>query len=196
MARQGRFRKVLIVMSLLAWPAAASELYRYTNDQGVLVLDRHGVPAQFIGKGYEVLNSQGRVIRVVPPALSAEQYQRLQDEKAQAEADTKLLRLYAGVADVDRARQRKLAELDGLIRIAQGNQQAARNQQNALQAQAAGQERAGRPVPETLLTQIAELEREHQRLHKDIERYQRAQRDAEKTFADDRARIAALLGEG
>jgi len=187
---------MLALLSLLAWPVAASELYRYVNDQGVMVLDRHGVPAQFIGKGYEVLNSQGRVIRVVPPALTAEQYQQLQAEKARAEADAKLLRLYAGVADVDRARQRKLAELDGLIRIAQGNQQAARNQQNVLQVQAAGQERAGRSVPESLLVQIAELEREHQRLHKDIERYQRAQRDAEQTFAADRARIAALLGEG
>lgn len=196
MIRQGRLCAVLALLSMLAGPVAASELYRYVNDQGVMVLDRHGVPARFIGKGYEVLNSQGRVIRVVPPALTAEQHQRLQAEKAQAEADAKLLRLYAGVADVDRARQRKLAELDGLIRIAQGNQQAARNQQNALQAQAAGQERAGRSVPETLLVQIADLEREHQRLHKDIERYRRAQGDAEQTFAADRARITALLGEG
>lgn len=56
-----------------AAPGGAVELYRYVNDKGVVVLDRQGVPPQYIGKGYQVLNDQGRVIRTVPPAPTAEE---------------------------------------------------------------------------------------------------------------------------
>lgn len=36
-----------------AAPGGAVELYRYVNDKGVVVLDRQGVPPQYIGKGYQ-----------------------------------------------------------------------------------------------------------------------------------------------
>ena len=60
----------------------AAELYRYVDERGVVVLDRHGVPPQHISRGYQVLNEQGRVVREVPPAPSAEEFARLQAKKA------------------------------------------------------------------------------------------------------------------
>ena len=41
--------------------ASAAELYRYVDERGVVVLDRHGVPPQHISRGYQVLNEQGRI---------------------------------------------------------------------------------------------------------------------------------------
>jgi hypothetical protein len=32
-------------------------LYRYVDSRGVTVLDRQGVPPEYVGKGYEVLQS-------------------------------------------------------------------------------------------------------------------------------------------
>ncbi|MCP1619290.1 chromosome segregation ATPase [Pseudomonas otitidis] len=173
--------------------AAQAELYRYTNEKGVTVLDRLGVPPQFIDKGYEVLNDQGRVVKTVPPAPTLEERQRMQADKARAGSDAQLLRLYTSVEDVDRALQRKLSELDGLITVAKGNQQSLRTQQANLQAQAADNERAGRQVPEALVAQIDNVRSEYKRLDDDIARYQDERKKAQATFAADRARLAELL---
>lgn len=192
MLKPGAIRLALI-LGAMAPLAAQAELYRYTNEKGVTVLDRLGVPPQFIDKGYEVLNDQGRVVKTVPPAPTLEERQRMQADKARAGSDAQLLRLYTSVEDVDRALQRKLSELDGLITVAKGNQQSLRTQQANLQAQAADNERAGRQVPEALVAQIDNVRSEYKRLDDDIARYQGERKKAQATFAADRARLAELL---
>ena len=187
--------RVLLALLLLQPLAAVSgeQLYRYRNAQGVQVLDRLGVPAEFIGNGYEVLNEQGRVIDVVPPAPSAEERQRLVEEKAKAGSDAQLMRLYSTVEDVDRALSRKLVEVDGLITVAKSNQRSLRTQQRNLQSQAAELERSGRPVPEHLIVQMNNLKSEQLQLDKDIERYQATRAQSEASYNADRVRLAELL---
>jgi len=188
-------RSLLMLGLLLPVLATAAELYRYVDDRGVVVLDRHGVPPQHIGRGYQVLNEQGRVIREVPPAPTAEEFQRLQADRARASADAQLLRLYASVEDVERAEARRLAELDSIIGLTQGNLQALRSQQRNLQKQAADHERAGRGVPENLLAQITNMEQEQASLQRDLKRYETVRAEAQISFAGDRQRIAELLGK-
>ena len=187
-----RYSLALVLLSPAL--AGAAELYRYVDDKGVTVLDRQGVPPEYIGKGYEVLNEHGRVVRVVPPAPSREEMQRLLDEKARARSDAQLLRLYTSVEDVDRALERKMAELDGLIGVARGNQQSLRAQQSSLQSQAAESERAGREVPAHLVEQIDNLRDQQKSLDKDIARYEKDRDIAKAGYAADRARLAELLG--
>lgn len=169
-------------------------LYRYVDSRGVTVLDRQGVPPEYVGKGYEVLNQRGRVVQTIPPAPSADELRDAQAAKLQSDADAHLLRLYTSVEDVDRAKNRRLAELDGLIVVAQGNIQNLVTQQGSLQTQAADQERAGHPVPKTLLDQMDDLRDQQQNLKVDILRYQTARAQAETEFAQDRARVQKLLG--
>ena len=185
----------LLLLGLLASTAAQAELYRYVDDKGVVVLDRHGVPPQFIGRGYEVLNDQGRVTQVVPPAPTARERKLLLDAKARAETDAQLLRLYASVADVERAKARRLSELDSIIGITRGNLQSLRTQQANLQSQAANHERAGRKVPEQLLVQIDSLAKEQASLKRDVERYKQTRRQAEVSYGRERERVAELLGQ-
>jgi hypothetical protein len=173
-------------------------LYRYVDSRGVTVLDRQGVPAEYAGKGYEVLNQRGRVIQAVPPAPTADEAREAQAAaqaaKVQSDADAQLLHLYSSVTDVDRARTRKLAELDALISVAQGNIQGLTTQQGALQSQAADQERAGRQVPQSLIDQMNDVRDQQQNLKVDILRYQTARQQADAEFAQDRARLQHLLG--
>jgi hypothetical protein len=170
--------------------------YRYIDSRGVTVMDRQ-VPAEYSGKGYEVLNQRGRVIQVVPPAPTADEMREAQAAaqaaKVQADADAQLLHLYSSVADVDRARTRKLAELDTLISVAQGNIQNLATQQGVLQGQAADQERAGRPVPQSLIDQMSDVRDQQQNLKGDILRYQTTRKQADADFAQDRARLQQLL---
>jgi len=175
--------------------AVPTELYRYTDKNGRVVLDRLGVPPEYVSQGYEVLNDKGRVIRVVPPAPSLEERQRQAEEKAKASSDAQLLRIYSEPADVDRALERKLAELDGLISVAQSNLHSLRTQQANLQAKAADFERSGGQVPEHLLVQIDNLKIEQAGVEKDIKRYQASRKEADSSFAADRARLVELRGE-
>jgi len=168
-------------------------LYRYVDSRGVTVLDRQGVPPEYAAKGYEVLNSRGRVVRVVPPPPTAEELEQAQAAKTKATADAQLLRQYSSVDDVDRAKARKLAELDALVDVAKGNILNLNAQQSSLQKQAADQERAGRPVPQTLIDQLADLRAQQQSLRNDIQRNQAARAEAEADFATDRVNVQKLL---
>lgn len=170
-------------------------LYRYVDSRGVTVLDTQGVPPEYAGKGYEVLNQRGRVVQVVPPAPTADEIRQAQAAKLQAEADAQLTHLYSSVADIDRARTRRLAELDALIAVAQGNAQGLAAQQSALQSQAADQERAGRQVPKTLLDQMDDMRDQQLNLKGDIQRYQTARQQADAAYGADRARLQKLIGQ-
>jgi hypothetical protein len=183
------------VVSAASGVGAGVESYRYKDNQGRVVLSRQGVPPEFISNGYEVLGVDGRVLRTIPPAPSLEERQRLAEEKAKAKSDVQLLRIYSEPADVDRARDRKLAELDGVIRVARSNLHSLRTQQANLQSKAAEFERAGRQVPEHLLVQIDNLKAEQVSAEKDIQRYQQGRSEAEAAFAADRARLVELRGE-
>ena len=184
---------LLLLLGAVPSLAGAAELYRYVNDKGVTVLDRLGVPPQFIGNGYEVLNEQGRVVKVVPPAPSEAERQRLAEEKAMASSDAQLQRLYSTVDDVERARVRKLEEIDGQTSVAKANQQSLRTQQAAFQAQAADIERAGRQVPEHLLVQIDNLRAEQANLDKEIRRYADLRKQVDASFQADKQRLKYLL---
>ena len=168
-------------------------LYRYVDNKGVTVLDRQGVPPEYVGKGYQVLNQQGRVVQTVAPALTPEQLQRIRLEKARADANAQLLQRYSSVDEVDKAQARKLAELDAMIAGVQNNLQALLAQQAGLQGQAAEQERAGKDVSPQLLAQLGVLRDEQARMKADIARYQAARVQAQQDFAADRARVEQLL---
>jgi len=170
-------------------------LYRYVDSRGVTVLDRQGVPPEYVANGYEILNARGRVVQTVPPAPTAEQVQQAQAQKAQASADAQLMSLYSSVEDVDRTRARKLSELDTLISLTKGNLNAVLAQQAVIQGQAADQERAGKPVPKSLIDKLDDLRNQQQGLDMDIKRYQTSRTQAEAAFAQDRMRIQRLMAQ-
>lgn len=193
MLKSGAMRWILLMTFCLPPLAGATELYRYLDDRGEIVINRLGVPPEYVGKGYDVLNEKGRVVRVVPPAPSEEERVRQADEKAKANSDAQLLRLYSSVEDVDRARDRKLVELDGVISMARSNLQSLRTQQANLQSQAADTERAGGEVPQHLLVQIDNLRAEQAGAEKDIQRFLKDKESAAASFAADRTRLLELF---
>ncbi len=184
----------LFALGLLASSVSyAVEYYRYTDERGITVINRQGVPASLIGNGYEVLSEQGRVLRVVPRAPTPEEFKKMQDAEARAKSDRQLLMLYTRVEDIDRARDRKVADIDGQVSIARGNLLSTNSLKADLQRQAASQERAGRQVPAALLKQIEEVTVDQQRLQRQIARYMQSKKDIENVFANDKLRLTELL---
>ncbi|HKM38566.1 MAG TPA: DUF4124 domain-containing protein [Thiopseudomonas sp.] len=186
----------LLTLGLLSSSAVyAVEYYRYTDERGITVINRQGVPPHLIGKGYEVLSEQGRVTRVVPRAPTPEEYKEKQMKKAQAKADMQLLRLYPRIEDIDHARQRKMAEIDGQINIVRNNLLVVDSLKANLQGQAALQERSGQVVDEPLLQRIVESTMDQQRLQRQISSYLQSKRDLENDFERDRVRLTELLNQ-
>jgi hypothetical protein len=185
----------LLALSLtLSSVAYAVEYYRYTDERGITVINRQGVPSHLIGDGYEVLSEQGRVVRVVPRAPTPEEYRKMQAEKEQAKSDRQLLLLYTRVEDIDRALERKVTDIEGQISIARGNLLSTNSLKADLQGQAASQERAGRVVSEDLLQRIKAATIDQRRLQKQISRYLQSKHDVESAFERDKKRLIELLG--
>lgn len=187
-------KQVLLLLALLGASTAQAELYRYVSQNGVVVLDSQGVPPEYVERGYEVLDEDGRVLRVVAPAPTAEELRQRAEEQRQAEADAQLLRRYASVADLEQTRQQRLGDLDGLASAAQANLQGVQGQIRALERQAAERQRAGQAVSPALLEQLEGMAGEQRRIEGDLQRLQ-AQREAlEAEFASDRTRLVRLVG--
>ena len=184
----------IALLFLLGYTAAqAAEFYRYVDTNGVTVISRLGVPSDVIGNGYEVINAHGRVVRVVPRALTAEEHRQLQEEKQQAEIDRQLLRLYSKVSDVERAEERKQAEIDSFIGLIRRNMEDVQEDKAVLLNQAGNHERAGRKVPDELLEKISQLERRERGYLEEIKRYQQLRVDVVQEFALDKQRVEFLL---
>ena len=187
-------RRAAASLLLIALPLAgqAAELHRYLDRNGTLVIDRQGVPPEYAGKGYDVLNEQGRVIRKVAPALPAAELDRQAQARQQALVDGQLRKLYSNVEDVDRAKARKLAELDGLMQIKKATLDSVRQQQSQLMEQAAVYQRNGQALPADLQARLDAMAADQIRLRADLQRYAELRITTSAAFDADRARMQRL----
>lgn len=188
-----------LLAALVALPTLAADgppvlLYRYVDSHGVTVLDRQGVPPDVVAKGYQVLNVQGRVVQTVPPAPTADEIRQQQAASAQAAADAELVRQYPNLQELDRARAHRLADVDGMVALANGNLQTLQDQQNSVQTQAADLQRNGHAVPQELIEQIKGIEGQRADVKARIVNYQAIRQQTDQQFAQDRARLVKLLG--
>ncbi len=157
--------------------AEAAYLYRFVNDDGVVVLS-NSIPPELVSRGYDVVRGDGTLVRVVPreltPSELVERDRQLAAEKAATEAgmvrasrDEDLMKLYASPLDVEEARDRKILSIETVVATTKANLERLKLQKRRLEEQAASLEREGAtPSPELfsnlsiLETQIAEKERE------------------------------------
>lgn len=155
----------LLSLSMLV---EARQLYRYRNADGVVVLG-YKVPVEYVGDGYEVLNDEGIVVKVVPRELTEEerdakdaQEKLLQAAKAEEqrlrEWDETLMLRYSTVADIEAARDRALGDLKIRLSILKGNRRSLKQRVENYQAQAADMERRGRKVDVERLRAIENLQ--------------------------------------
>jgi hypothetical protein len=161
----------LVTVALLLAPLSlAAGLYRYTNDEGVTVVD-YQVPVAYVGKGYEVLNKDGMVVEVVPRELTDEEkkvrnaqqeleYEARAEERRLREWDESLLLRYSTLEDIEAAQDRALRDLRIRLSILKGNKRSLKQQVESYQAQAADLERSGREVDVARIVAIEDIQAE------------------------------------
>lgn len=196
--------KILLILSALVMVSAAhaEKLYRYRNAEGNVVVD-YRVPAEYVGSGYEVLNDEGVLLKVVPRELTeeeklAEDAQRKLENEAQAELerlrkwDESLLLRYSTVVDIEAARERALDDLRIRMSILKGNRRSLKQKVENYQAEAAEIERLGRKVDEKRLQNIRELQREISATERAIKERQGDIEEVSASFAEDIERFEQL----
>ena len=183
----------LLPVLAVAAQAPVMLLYRYVDSRGVTVLDRQGVPPEYVGKGYQVLNQSGRVVQTVPPAPTAEEIRLKQQAQVQSQADAQLLDRYPSLKELDKASARRRAEIDALIAVATANVQTLQGQQTALQGQAAAQERAGQEVSTSMLDQLRDVQAQIIDAQARIAKLQQTRSEADAGFAQQRTQLVKLL---
>jgi len=138
---------------------AQAKLYRYINDRGVVVID-YSIPSQYVPYGYEVLNNRGQVVEKIEPTPTGKELEAKQQQQDIFDDYKKLKRRYSNIDDIERAKQRKLENLETNIAILNGNISGLNSNMETLIAQAAKQERLGRTVSKTLLEKMETLKKE------------------------------------
>ena len=163
---------IFCICSIPLTVTAGGQYYRYTNDQGVIVITR-SIPPEYVNKGYQVVTLGGDVVRTVAPSVSAEDIERKKAEKKRQlewqAIERELLKRYSRVEDIEAAKQRKLDSIQGYIAILRGNLHSISSQIAKQHANAADAERAGIKVSEAILKSLDALKLEQARTREELQ---------------------------
>ena len=192
-----------LLLQVTAPAAESANLYRYTNDEGNVVVD-YQVPTRYVAQGYEVLNMEGVVLEVVPRQLTEEEKQVLNaqqelEEAARAEQerlkewDESLLLRYSTIADIEAAEERALRDLRIRMSILKGNKRSLKQQVENYQAQAADLERRGQEVDVARLVAIEDIQTEIETTDRSINERAREIEEVEQAYQRDKDRFRMLL---
>ncbi len=191
-----------MLLLCLTATALAKPLYRYRNAEGNVVVD-YQVPVELISGGYEVLNNEGMVIKVVPRALTPEERaienaenEREREARAEQERlrkwDESLMLRYSTVDDIEDARRRALGDLQIRMSILKGNRRALKQKVENYQTQAANMERSGMAVDVERLRAIEILQSEIASTERDIKDREREIEELETAYDADIERFEML----
>lgn len=197
-------RIVLIMVMLVISMASSAELYKYTNEDGITVLDNY-VPARYVKDGYTILSLDGRILEVIPRALTEEELRDREDTLAESQrlareerekivADQNLLVLYSTPEDVERARDTKLRSIEGFIDTQKGNLRRLEGQKRKLEASLADIERVGGTINQDSLDRINTIEGRMVQINSEISVKRDEMEILRASYAIDLKRVRELYG--
>ena len=200
-----RLRYLLLIFSLGATVYSnmvAAELYRYKNEDSVTVLDSH-VPPRYVKYGYAILSLDGRVLEVVPRALSDKELRERERNRAAEEsiatekrereiADQNLMRLYGAPGDVIRARDAKISSIVSLIETQERAIKRLQHQKRQQESALADIERAGGVIGKDRLTRISSLENRIAQVESEIAKKEQEKGALSIAYAEDLKRVKEM----
>lgn len=195
-----------LIAAVPAFPTpAAADTYRWVDEDGRVHYSDQ-LPPQVVDHAYSVINKEGITInnveRAKTPQERAEEQRRAQQQaererlaRQQAEYDHILLDTYTQVSDLEQTRDRYVASLEGAIKVAQHKLANLTDDITKLRTSAANLEREGRPVPEDMSKDIANLQTQIDRENGFIQEQRNQQQEVRSKFAADIARYKELKAE-
>lgn len=150
--------------------AAPKKFKCWTNAEGVRECGE-SVPPEFAQEGHEVLNQKGNVVSEQERALTAEELEEAQKQKAAEEEklaaekelkrqDAILLQTYTKAEDIERMRDEQILALESTIKVTNARTEKIKADLDKRVAAAAAEERAGKTPNEKLLANIDSLKKQ------------------------------------
>jgi hypothetical protein len=200
--RHSRIRRLLCIVFSIAVlchivnaHAQSKTFFRYTNDQGGKVIT-DVIPRQYVSKGYELIDSKGKVIKVVLPELSAEEKARIDTEKTNtrrlAKWDKELLTRYSNTNDIKEAKARRLKDISNSIYSLRLTLKNISKTITSYQAEAAANERRGEDVPKETLSSIARLQKDRSFIQVEIDRKEQTKQQISDSYDNDILRFGEI----
>mgnify|MGYP003136424081 CR=1 FL=1 len=180
---------IALVLCLTAGTAFAQYLYRYTDENGSIVMNST-LPAEYAGKGYEILDARsGKLVQKVEP----------QEEDTAANVvylspeDKILLASYSSTEEIEAHQERKAVGLRAEIANIRADIRTLDAELEASQAEVARLTDRGREIPQETLDHIAELKESGAGLEAALERREQDLISTEQEYAEKAARFELLL---
>jgi len=188
---------------ILPLDSQAKNYFRIVTNSGKTLIKETLTPEE-AQAGYDIISESGRLIKIVAPALSEEDYalmsesQKLelqQKKKAEEEAqyNLNLLLKYTSIEDLQAERRRKLGEFDSNINILRGNLSVLRENSERQRARAATIERNDSAIPQKLKENIQDIEREMNETSASIVTREKEKQAASLKYDKDAERLQLLL---
>jgi len=155
----------LAAVATAAEPKSAGKLYKWVDDKGVTHYTQT-LPGDGNQKGNVELDRRGRVLKKNEAALSGDQIQAIQDEKARGKQDEKrleeqrrkdnaLINTYTTEAEIDDSRNRAVVGATQALQAIESRLKGTRSQLAALEKQVVTLKKSNRPVSEAFSEEIA-----------------------------------------
>lgn len=198
-----RFTAISLATLLLAVTAANAErTFKWVDSQGYTHYgDR--VPMQSSAKQRQEINDQGRTLKAYAEPgsqdaiaeqkrLAALEYEKQQRAEAQSQRDSELLAAYKSEAEILMARDSELDAIEEFIRMTNIRLASLQKRLGGLDAEAAGYEERGKPVPEFVQHQTSNIREQIERNQEIITLKQAEIERINETYAADIVRYQSL----
>jgi hypothetical protein len=177
---------------------AEKTLFRYTNDQGGKVIS-DAIPPKYAARGYELIDSKGQLIKLVPPEPTPEE--KAQFEKVQAEQrylekwDKELLSRYSTLNDIKATKKRRLEGMDNSIYSLRLTLSNISETIKHYQAEAASNERQGEKISDETLSSITRLQKDRDFIEEEIKRKEKIKQEVNDSYDADIKRFGEIKPE-
>ena len=199
--RRGTFGLLLLLL-ISNSPSYAKKMYRWLDENGRVFFSDQ-VPPDQVQHQRETLNEKTRVLNRLEKAKTVDELnlqkrlETLRKEQAkiiakQMSNDKVLMATYRSTDDIKRAKDNKLALLNGEKKVLEVNKQRLEQQLQQQQQQAANHERNAQTIPEKLLKDLASTRQQIDFATQELDRHEQKRQTVEQTFNADIARFEFL----
>jgi len=188
----------IMLSSSMASSAQSKTYFRYLNDKGLKVIS-DSISPKYVVRGYDIIDSSGRVIQSVAPEPSTEEKMRLAKEKTEQERlakwDKRLLLRYSHIDDISDTKARKLRDIDNDIFNLNLTVNNINQEIKHYQAKAANNERQGKDINENTLSVIQKLQQDKSYTIDQIQLKQEEKQQVADSFDKDLERFKVIRPE-
>jgi len=196
---------LLLTALLTSCSAFGERMYKWVDENGQVHYSNQ-LPPEATQRKREVINDQGRTVKVYRAPLTPEEKveeERLAELEARKKAlaekranhDRSLLATYSSKEDMYPVRDAKISAIESLIKVTNSRISSMQSQLLELTEDAASYERSGKQLPASLLSRISNLRKQIERNNEFAEDKKREIEDIRLQFESDIRRYTELTSE-